>query len=456
MRIAHVQPVVVGVVTGGVLAAAASGFSLAPVELTAAVAASTGAVQQCQPLPPPTSSPTATPTPTATPSGSPSPQPSASDPTASTSGTATPTATASKPPTASTDPSPSAHTTTATAKPSTSSTPAPTKTSSASATAAKPSATQTQAKAASAALKATTSPTPTSSPATADPPVSSSPTASATSPTAQPGQVSLCVAVQPAKSSIQRGQTAVWTVTAWAQGGDVPDATIRLMAAPASLKPTFSFGCGSHDGSTSCDLGALDAKSARRQLQAKIAVAASATTVTSVRLTAAARAAGLTTDPQASATISVTAASPAATNSADPSAPSAPAAPGGPDVAPLTAGNLPYLPSASPVLSPGGNAAGLFPALTPSADPPAAKQDPQNTQPVANTSALPQDAPVIGAQLAGLAVLALAFLLAVARLSFRRRPTPAQSGPASAGKPAESAGKPAEPSDPPDEPPAQS
>jgi hypothetical protein len=252
--------------------------------------------------------------------------------------------------------------------------------------------------------------------------------------------------VQSAKPSIQRGQTALWTVTAWAEGGDVPDATIRLMAAPASLKPTFSFGCGSHDGSTSCDLGALDAKSARRQLQAKIAVAASATTVTSVRLTAAASTAGLTTDPRASATTSVTAATPAATNSADPSAP------GGTDVAPLTAGNLPYLPSASPVLSPGGNAAGLFPTLTPSADPPTAKQDPQKTQPVANTSTLPQGAPVIGAQLAGLAVLALAFLLAVARLSFRRRPAPAQSGPASPEKPAE----PSDPPGPPGEPPAQS
>ena len=463
MRIAHVQPVVVGVVTGGVLVAAATGFSLPPVELTAAVAVSTGAVQQCQPLPLSTSSPTATPTPTGTPSGSPSPQPSTSDPTATTSPTATPTA--SKSPTASTDPSPSAHTatattspsasskastsaepstTTATAKPTASSTPAPTKTSSATATATKPSATQTQTKTASAASKATTSATPTSSAAVADPAASSSPTASATSPTAQPGQVSLCVAVQPAKSSIQRGQTALWTVTAWAQGGDVPDATIRLTAAPASLKPTFSFGCGSHDGSTSCDLGALDAKSARRQLQAKIAVAASATTVTSVRLTATASVAGLTTDPRASATTSVTAAaSPAATNSADPSVPD------GTDVAPLTAGNLPYLPSASPVLSPGGNAAGLFPALTPSADPPAAKQDPQKTQAVANTSALPQGATVIGAQLAGLAVLALAFLLAVARLTFRRRPAPAQSGPASPGKPAE-------PSDPPGEPPAQS
>jgi len=249
--------------------------------------------------------------------------------------------------------------------------------------------------------------------------------------------------VQPAKSGIQRGQTALWTVTAWAQGGNVPDATIRLMAAPASLKPTFSFGCGSHDGTASCDLGALDAKSARRQLQAKIAVAATATTVTSVRLTAAASATGLTTDPQASATVSVTAASPAATNSnsADPNAP------GSTDVSPLTAGNLPYLPSASPVLSPGGNAAGLFPTLTPSTDPPTATQDPQQTQPVANTSALPQEGPVIGAQLAGLAVLALAFLFAVARLSFRKRSAPAQSGPASPGKPSE-------PSDPPGEPPA--
>ena len=247
--------------------------------------------------------------------------------------------------------------------------------------------------------------------------------------------------MQPATSGIQRGQTALWTVTAWAKGGNVPDATIRLVAAPASLKPAFSFGCGSHDGGASCDLGALDASSAQRQLQAKIAVAASATTVTSVRLTAVASTTGLTKDPQASATTSVTAASPATTSPADPSAP------GTTDVSPLTVGGLPYLPSASPVLSPGGNAAGLFPALTPSADPPAASHDPQKTRSVANTSALPQEGPVIGAQLAGLAVLALAFLLAVARLSFRRRSAPAQSGPRSAEKPSQ-------PSDPPGEPPA--
>lgn len=250
--------------------------------------------------------------------------------------------------------------------------------------------------------------------------------------------------MQPATTSIQRGQTALWTVTAWTEGGNVPDATIRLMAAPASLKPVFSFGCGSHNGGASCDLGALDAKSAQRQLQAKIAVATSATTVTSVRLTAVASAASLTKDPQASATTSVTAASAAAsgapsaaaTNSAGPSAP------GTTDVSPLTVGNLPYLPSASPVLSPGGNASGLFPTLTPSADPPAAKQNPQQAQAIANTSALPQEAPVVGAQLAGLGVLALAFLLAVARLSFRRRSASAQSGSASQGTPDEPPGEP--------------
>ena len=46
---------------------------------------------------------------------------------------------------------------------------------------------------------------------------------------------------------------------------------ISIVAAPASLKRTFSLGSGIHDGTASCDLGALDASSARRQLQAKIA-----------------------------------------------------------------------------------------------------------------------------------------------------------------------------------------
>ena len=213
------------------------------------------------------------------------------------------------------------------------------------------------------------------------------------------------------------------------------DATIGLSAAPASLKPTFSFGCGSHDGSASCDLGALDANSAQRQLQAKVTVAASATTVTSVSLTAVGSATGLSKDPQASATTTVTAV-PASSAASAGSAGSADAGLPVTSTSPLAAGDLPDLSSASPALSPGGNAAALFPSLTPSGDPPA-KTGTQNanTRTIANSSALPLGAPVIGAQLAGLGVLALAFVLAVARLSIRRRPAAAAGGPASTAPP---------------------
>jgi len=52
-----------------------------------------------------------------------------------------------------------------------------------------------------------------------------------------------------------------------------------------------------------------------------------------------------------------------------------------------------------------------------------AAQEPQRarTSPVADTSALPQGTTVVGAQLAGLAALALGFVLAVTRLTIRRR-----------------------------------
>ena len=253
--------------------------------------------------------------------------------------------------------------------------------------------------------------------------------------------------MQAAQASVQRGQAALWTVTAWATGGNVADATIRLSAAPASLKPAFSFGCGSSDGTASCDLGALDASSAQRQLQAKVTVPASATTVTSVRLTAAGSATDLSKDPQASVTTTVTAVP--ASSAASAGATGAAGAAGSPlpvtSTSPLSVGNLPDLPSASPALSPGGNAAALFPSLTPSGDT-QAKTGPQkaSTRTVANSSTLPLGAPVIGAQLAGLGVLALAFVLAVARLSIRRRPAAAQSGPGSTAPPAPGTG-PSEP-----------
>ena len=267
---------------------------------------------------------------------------------------------------------------------------------------------------------------------------------------ARPAQVSLCVGVQRTRASIHRGQSAQWIVSAWAQGGNVPDAIIRLVASPSSVTPEFSFGCGSHDGTSSCDLGAVDANSSQRQLQARVAVAATASAVTSVQLTAEVSAAHLPKDPTASAKVTVTAPA-AGTGSTGTGAPTTSASP-------LPVGNLPYL--QSPTLSPGGNAASLFPALSPSADPASSKagQDKASSQTVANSSALPLGAPVVGAQLIGLGALALAFVLAVTRLSVRRRPAaaaaagtaaaqsqPAPAQPAPAQPTTEKTEKPAEP-----------
>lgn len=260
-------------------------------------------------------------------------------------------------------------------------------------------------------------------------------------------QVSLCVQVAGAQASSERGKAAQWTVSAWTTGGNVPDATVRLQTTPTGGgAPGFSFGCGKEDGASACDLGAVDAKSAPRQLQARVTVPVSASAVKSVRLTVIGGAAHLTKAPEASATVSITAPPPANKTAPPPASktarpPASETAQNPPDqlpvpvtvTSPLPVGSLPGIPPgippAPPTLSPGGNAAGLFPTLHPKQSPSSTQQTPHpRTRPVADTSALPEGAPVVGAQLAGLAALALAFILAVTRLSIRRRPASTPPG----------------------------
>ena len=242
--------------------------------------------------------------------------------------------------------------------------------------------------------------------------------------------VSLCVEVAGTQASSERGQAAQWTVSAWTTGGNVTDAVLRLQAAPASGgAPGFSFGCGKDDGTSSCDLGAVDAKSAPRQLQAQVTVPVSESTVKSVSLTVTGSTAHLTKAVKASATVAITA-PPPATAAPPPSSGGAAGNPADdppsfPDTvtSPLPVGSLPGIPAVSPTLSPGGNASDLFPTLNPTPPAGSGESAPKaRTRPVADTSALPEGAPVVGAQLAGLAALALAFVLAVTRLSIRRRP----------------------------------
>jgi hypothetical protein len=227
--------------------------------------------------------------------------------------------------------------------------------------------------------------------------------------------------VQRSQADISRGQTARWIVSVWARNGNVPDTTVRLSTAPTSQSPTFSFGCGSHNGTAACNVGGVDSSSSSRQLQAGVSVAATASSVTSVTLTATASATNLVSDPKASVTVQVF-----------PFGHSTPTTPGqsgsSTSTSPISVGNLPYLSgTAGTKVNPGGNASGLFPTLDPSSStgrPGSTVAQRGNARPAADTSFLSLGTPVVGAQLAGLGALAVGSILAVTRLSVRKRPTP--------------------------------
>lgn len=241
--------------------------------------------------------------------------------------------------------------------------------------------------------------------------------------------IKLCVGIHRSQASIERGLPATWIVSAWTTGGNVPDAVVRLLASPAGLPTQFSFGCGTSDGTQKCDLGEIASQSVKRQLEAQVTVPTTKTSLTSVRLSVVASAAHLPKEPRASATVTVT---------APPTIPTGAIPTPSTSSAPLPIGALPSIGAdttgTSGSLSPGGNAGGLFPTLSPSATPSSGTPGPSkaNARTVANTAALPLGAPVVGAQLAGLGALALAFVLAVTRLSIRRRPGIAK---ATAGSP---------------------
>jgi hypothetical protein len=223
--------------------------------------------------------------------------------------------------------------------------------------------------------------------------------------------------VEGLQASIPRGHSAEWIVGVWTTGANASGVSVRLSATPAGEKPAFSVGCASN-GKASCSLGAVTAGATVRLLQARVAVPATATSVNSVRLTAIAGATNSVTDPQAGVTIGVTAAGTAAV--------AAQVTPlgGSTGISPLPVGYLPYLKGTGATLSPGGDASGLFPALTPSADPSVSVQGPAAGSPVAETFPLAKNESVMDAQIAGIAALTLAIALTVTGLLFRRGHNP--------------------------------
>jgi hypothetical protein len=238
------------------------------------------------------------------------------------------------------------------------------------------------------------------------------------------------VSVVRSQASIKRGQSASYVVSVWTKNGAATAVTLTLTATPTSQKPKFALGCGRQNGTAACTIGTVDSTSAIRQLQAQITVASNATSVSSVALTAVAKATDVKTSPAAAASVSVTAAASASTSASPSSSDSSSPAT---STSTLPVGTLPALNGTGSYLSSGGNASGLFPTINPTSEPsPTAGTKPTTdpkAEPAANTATLPLGTTVAGAQIVGLGALALAFVLAVTRLSLRKRPAPQQKPP---------------------------
>jgi hypothetical protein len=236
------------------------------------------------------------------------------------------------------------------------------------------------------------------------------------------------VSVQRSKTSISRGQQAAYVVRVSTQNdGSAADVTVALTAQPSSQKPKFTSGCAKGAGTASCTVSSVSDKQPA-SLKAQIPVAASATSVTSVKLTATASI--VTTEkwtpPSAAETVAVTAASASPGKSPAGSSPPDSSPAGLTPEGALPLGPVPNLNGVSSQLIGAGNASGLFPAISPSASPSPSPGSPapagqRDGRPVAGSSAIAFVKPGLTGQVAGLIALAVAVMLTVTRLSLRKR-----------------------------------
>jgi hypothetical protein len=268
----------------------------------------------------------------------------------------------------------------------------------------------------------TTTPAPT--PSGSSPSPSPSPSKSSPSPSPSPSQPQLCVQVQSLSGSshVQAGHKAGFVVWVWSSRGASSSVTVTAKVAAAKNIGAPKFTVCPRASGASCTLGTLPANQSD-ELEAVSAVEPAATSAEHVKLTATATGKSVLSG-SATGSLAVTAASP--TGTAGPPAASGPEA-GLPETFPPL-GGIPGTPSI-------GNPAGLFPTVAPDPDtssptigfPPARKQAGRSGSAETASSIVPLDSRLIGGQLAGLAVLAGAIAIAIARLSLRR-PRP-QDGP---------------------------
>jgi hypothetical protein len=236
-------------------------------------------------------------------------------------------------------------------------------------------------------------------------------------------QPELCVSVQAAQSGITTGQAASYTVQVWAANGSASGVIVTLTGTPPNELPDFTSRCPSGDGSTTCTIGSLATAitPSSYQMQAQIAVASGATSVTSVTLTATADAAtspAMTVLPAASETVTVSAPTAAAsTPPASPSPASAPSPSASLPIAPAVAATTGTTPTTlaglgSPPITP----AGPFSLLPVTSAPATAAVGPAVATGTPTASSFTLVIPMSTAELLGFVVLALVVLFAASRL----------------------------------------
>ena len=236
-----------------------------------------------------------------------------------------------------------------------------------------------------------------------------------TTPTTSPPPGTLCMKIQTLHgvSAVDPHTKIRYAIWVWLSSGSGGTAKITLSARPSSVSPTFSL-CAT-TGTTKCTVGGLNAGKAA-EVEAKLAAPDRPTK--RVILTATATSSQASNSATASATVDIKPKNPSPTSSPTPNA-------GDGGTLPPAIG----LPSGTTIpglgIQPSGDLGSAFPQVSPSplASPSASASPHGNeTKTVDLSAGLPLDVRLIGGQVIGLAVLAAAVTIAVARLSLRRQP----------------------------------
>ena len=259
---------------------------------------------------------------------------------------------------------------------------------------------------------ATPTPTPTRTP-TATPTPTTTPT--------KPPLGTLCLKIQTLgdAGSVDPHATVRFAIWVWLSSGSNGTAKISLSASPSSVSPTFSVCVPS--GRSDCKVAGLNAGQ-HVEVQAKLK--APSRSHHHVTLTATATSAEASNSASASATVDIKRKSSSGGSSS--TSPTQNAGDG------TTIGTIPstYLPTGTAPgvgIQPTGNLGSAFPQVSPSPSPASGTGAPSHgpsTKTIDLSAGLPLDVRLIGGQVIGLAVLAAAVTIAVARLSLRRQPQP--------------------------------